>query len=407
MLHIDSTLTQTAGASSVPAYLKYVDDSTFPAAGSNAPACNGTAAGSGDYDLADSQCIKSVKVQFIHGDACKLDGTYSITGITIGCGWQVAASDCPLQSASTATITFTVVSENFCASQATPNIIDNAITVDQFVAVDPDWLQYNTSDPHNNGTWRARQWNTVFFMRAHFVGLTVYQCTVRVLETDWFDDGWDVVYNTTAAAAFMTNTTIPIPAQYGRNSTPGHLGMDVDNQACLMAHMLDSTFAAGSDRASLEASNGPLRGQSLTLKVQVTIDVRYDNGSRRRRRAVAHHNPSVEARRNAILNQKAAHARDSSSNTDNNNNANSADMETSIQQGDNVHSLPSTGTAALGLVPQTVVHYGDDITLSNSKVPESAQRAQATNAAPCNVAAPSSAVTLFVAALVAAVAAAL
>lgn len=356
--HMDSALSQTGGASTVPAALYYPNGEMFTSTDRNAPNCTGTQPDAGDYTAMDLMCVKTVYVVFTHGSACKLNGTYAITGLTVRCGIDVADTDCPLTQDATASISFTVVSENFCLDQAVPNVINNVITIDQFVAADPQYLLYDVESPYNSGTTRPYQWNTLFFMRTHFTGLTVYACQARTVETDWYGDDFDMVYATPSEviASGMTNPNTGIPDGYGTGSKPDHLGLDIDTQAFLMMHVLDSTFAGGADKTKLESSNGPRRGTALTLKVRVTLDVRYDSeaasGGRRRRRT----------------------ARQSTS--------------TSTPPPSQDRQLPglenaTKGSVAMGLDPQTVVPYGEldtsAETAGSAPVPDSEQQNSATS----------------------------
>lgn len=248
----------------------------------NAANCTGTSAYSGDYTSSGGTCMQSLKVLFTHGSECRLNGTYNITDIYIGCGIDVATADCPLGTAlSSAYLTFSVRSENFCSSSATNNVINNAITVDQFIAPNRDFLLYNATDSHNNlsqSTWR---WGDVMFMRMHFVGLPVYEVNCTDIKTNWGAGFGSIDIN-------MHNLQIgSIPSGYGGMQKPAALGLDFDNQAFLMMAMIDTTFVSSDvtdDYTALQY--GPQRGVAYSLMVQVTIRVSYSdtNGQFRRRR---------------------------------------------------------------------------------------------------------------------------
>lgn len=301
----------------------------------NAPNCTGNATGTGDYTATGGSCLKRINVQFTHGSACRLNGTYVINDILIGCGVDVETSDCPLgTSYSVATISFTVVSDNFCANVSTNNVVDNAITVDQFIAPNPRYLLYNESDANNNAGITTWQWGTFFFMRMHFLGLKVYECTAIDLITNW-GAGYASVKTQVNLTATQTGA---IPPQYGLAQKPAGLGLDVDNQAFLMMAMLDTNMI-GNPTDQAQYAFGPPRGARATLGVRVTIQVSYyDASAGRRRRRQAYRQPGVTTGR---------------------------------------RQAGFTNSASLGLEPQSIVPYGDDSQESEDLqgTPSSAQAA--------------------------------
>ena len=97
----------------------------------------------------------------------------------------------------------------------------------------------------------------------------------------------------------MQNASTPIPAGYGTVSRPAALGLDFGTQAFLMMATLNTGFAAGSDVAQLQSTNGPVRGSLLSLRIRVTVSVTYTAsvpaGRRRRRQASDEASPSNTA----------------------------------------------------------------------------------------------------------------
>lgn len=237
--------------------------------------------------------MKSLKVLFTHGSECRLNGTYNITDIYIGCGIDVATADCPLGTAlSAAYLTFSVRSENFCSSSATNNVINNAITVDQFIAPNRDFLLYNATNTHNNlsqSTWR---WGDLMFMRMHFLGLPVYEVNCTDIKSNW-GAGFGTIN-----IDMQNLQSGAIPAGYGGAQKPAALGLDFDNQAFLMMAMIDTTFVSSDvtdDYTALQY--GPQRGVAYSLMVQVTIRVSYTdtNGQFRRRRRQVQQSSSLSS----------------------------------------------------------------------------------------------------------------
>ncbi|KNC82018.1 hypothetical protein SARC_05678 [Sphaeroforma arctica JP610] len=205
-------------------------------------------AGATEYSYANNVCFKTLGIDITHGSSCTLDGIYTINTVGVNCGDNVPASDCPLAAEDTSSsVSFTLVSENFCDGMGLNAIIDDAVTIAEFTTFHEEDVQSGTPT-----TQRAFLFGEDVWFKMSFVGLKIFSVAMDSLVTD---------LNANDHKFTMVDA--------GTN-----LGFDVETQLYWFKHEITESFVG--------ADPGP--GNSQSAVVTVTITTSYEEPVRRRRR---------------------------------------------------------------------------------------------------------------------------
>lgn len=293
VLSFNRTLTVT-GTNAGTVTAAFVDPQSlapYPSPPNNAENCTNL-----DYNLASYTCSKTLTVLLNHNGTCRLDGTFTMTGISMGCGSQIIASDCPLTGAEPASsISFTLVSEYFC-SDVTPFTINSVLSFDRFITPNNKWLKRDTNNNQNQTAW---QYNTYLWMRMDLNRTTMaaQNATLIRVETDWCSAyGATPIYYTVYDASIpgleppASIWNLPFDTSgYSSYPTGGRLGLDVTDQSFLVAHLISTSFASSTNSTQTACAAEPNPGATVVLNVRLTVDFSYYivPTGRRRRRVVA------------------------------------------------------------------------------------------------------------------------
>lgn len=293
VLSFNRTLTVT-GTNAGTVTAAFVDPQTlapYPSPPNNAENCTNL-----DYNLASYTCSKTLTVLLNHNGTCRLDGTFTMTGINVGCGSQILASDCPLTGSEAASsISFTLVSEYFC-SDVTPFQLNNVLSFDRFITPNNKWLKRDTNNNQNQTAW---QYNTYLWMRMDLnrTTLAAQNATLIRVETDWCSAyGATPIYFTVYDASIpgleppASIWNLPFDTSgYSSYPTGGRLGLDVTDQSFLVAHLISTAFASSTNSTQTACAAEPSPGATVVLNVRLTVDFSYYivPTGRRRRRVVA------------------------------------------------------------------------------------------------------------------------
>lgn len=268
------------------------DYSDYPQPPYNAPNCTNV-----EYNLAAQSCAKTIRILLSHPGVCRLDGTYTLTGVEVACGSQVLAEDCPVTTPeASSSITFTLLSEYFCSDSGAFNTeINNVVSVQRFISPNALYLERDTN---NNVQQNAWQYNTYLWMRMDLDNATlqVTGATLMKVETDWCTPAnvsqanFATVYDMTSPNVSMhppdsiwQGLLLPQSA-YITLPPSGALGLDVATQSFLVAHLLSNLFAAPDNATQQACAQQPDPGATSSLRVRLTVDFSYYTSGRRRRR---------------------------------------------------------------------------------------------------------------------------
>ncbi|KNC74627.1 hypothetical protein SARC_12832, partial [Sphaeroforma arctica JP610] len=267
----------------------------------------------GDYDKNNNGCRKDAYIQLVHGQ-CTLDGTYTISDVVIDCYKTLAETDCPInQQNRDTTIEFTLASDNFCADNADLVTIENAVTVDRFIFVDPEnrlrgaptWTvtdpitSVETTKPAGDTPISALEYGEFAYARVDFSGLDVTKVTIvqsQVRESAgpgaWSDTTADTSGTLGESYPQITGTLTPgtdytstraDPVVYEAGLTCNELGLCAADQTFLVQYMIHQ------DLHALFANPG--LGNSAGFDLRLLVDVSYEtdmaSATRRRRRRQA------------------------------------------------------------------------------------------------------------------------
>ncbi|KNC84995.1 hypothetical protein SARC_02815 [Sphaeroforma arctica JP610] len=218
-------------------------------------------------------CTRISYIRISHNTACALDGTYTLSAITISCAPELSAADCPIETPdTTSTTTITLDSEHFCTGSESASFIAGAITIDRFIPVDAADLKRGVNDD----PMHSMVYNEALFLRLDLTGLQVFDAIISYIAVDVDDTG------TPVPPGIPFTITGPL-GSFGSTSAPTGLalGWDVTDQSFLMYHNVDSGLHTAFTSQPTSAAR---------VSVGIILNLVFDFGSRRRTaRTKLHH----------------------------------------------------------------------------------------------------------------------
>ncbi|KNC76474.1 hypothetical protein SARC_11026 [Sphaeroforma arctica JP610] len=258
-----------------------------------------------EYTLANSGCLKRAYIELVHGQ-CTLNGIYTISDVVIDCYEALTEKDCPInqQNKDTA-IEFTLASDNFCGSETEPVTIENAVSIEQFIFIDPNNRQKGAGEwtatdlltdeevikPNGDTPKTALVYNYYAYARVDFAGLAVTQVTV--VQSQARDSSGSSAWTDTASSQGVaypkvTGALIPnidyistrdVLAGYEDSLSCPELGLCVSDQTFLVQYFIHQNVHP--------IFSNPGLGNIAEFELRLLLDVSYEDDTRRRRRRQA------------------------------------------------------------------------------------------------------------------------
>ena len=229
-----------------------------------------------DYGATGSKglCQRTIQLQLVHGDACSLSHTITVSDVGVYCSLQYPKADCPLgpdpgkNMDSTSSLQFTVSADKFCSGDRAM-VINNAVTIHNWVT------QKALNRSAVDATDRAVQLgDTVYFLLSIDTAksLAVYAVRPVAFQTKLGVGG---TYTQPQQARLR------LAEKY--DDSGNALGFDYDTQTHAMRARIDPMFVQDTDGNALL---GTPQSASPTTPVfaQLIFDCDYDSSQSRRRR---------------------------------------------------------------------------------------------------------------------------